>query len=135
MKKTDIQIGDFLTFEDCLNDEAYSVIKVTGILQDSFFARIDDAKADDELDYEGVVGIPLTAEILEKNGFKKSDLYEVWKIINPNYELRITPWRVGIIFLEEDWTNEKEYSYPRPNCVHELQHAFRLCGIEKEIVV
>ena len=30
---------------------------------------------------------------------------------------------------------EKEllFIFPGPNCVHELQHALRLCNIEKEI--
>lgn len=150
MKPTDIQIGDLLTFEECLNDEAYPVIKVTGILQDSFFARIDDAKGEDELDYEGVVGIPLTAEILEKNGFRwdgsgqqemmfmtphndKGIRYNLYvglkhKTINVYStfpELKSPNWRKH---------NQVDLEVCGPY-VHELQHALRLCGIEKEIIV
>ena len=72
--------------------------------------------------------IPLTAEILEKNGFTRfgTDYIlegEHFGLDNPsnpnnyldNYWLRISIKAVNI-----------EY-------VHELQHAMRLCGIEKEI--
>lgn len=127
MKPTEIQIGDLLTFEECLNDEAYPVIKVTGILQDSFFARIDDAKADDELDYEGVVGIPLTAEILEKNGFVYNDLpfVQSWEQFGLSLYSGGNGYRIvcgnNIALIIDS--------------VHELQHCLKLCGIEKEIVV
>lgn len=150
MKPTDIQIGDLLTFEDCLNDEAYPVIKVTGILQDSFFASIDDAKAYDELSYEGVVGIPLTAEILEKNGFR-------WDGSGQQEMMFMTPHNdkgirynlyVGLkhktINVYSTFPELKSPNWRKHNrvdlevCgpyVHELQHAFRMCGIEKEIVI
>ncbi len=77
--------------------------------------------------------IPLTPEILEKNGFVKSERFEVWKIINDEYELRITPWRFSVIFLDEDGSDKEEFSAPRPKYVHELQHALRLCRIDKDI--
>ena len=130
MKPTEIQIGDLLTFEDCLNDEAYPVIKVTGILQDSFFARIDDAKGEDELDYKGAVGIPLTDEILIKNGLKKAHCSR-W---NPVF----TIFAVALNEIDDsDYTNREAcpLCHTMIRYVHELQHAFRLCGIEKEIVV
>lgn len=72
--------------------------------------------------------IPLTGEILEKNGFTRFGTNYILKgghfgLDNPsnpsnyldNYWLRISIKAVHI-----------EY-------VHELQHALRLCGIEKEI--
>ena len=130
MKPTDIQIEDLLTFEECLNDEAYPVIKVTGILQDSFFARIDDSKADDELDYEGVVGIPLTDEILIKNRLKKNPC-SMW---NPVF----TIFAVALNDIDDsDYPNREAcpLCHTMIRYVHELQHAFRLCGIEKEIVI
>lgn len=76
--------------------------------------------------------IPLTAEILEKNGFVKYGYYEVWKKICDDCELRVAPWRFSVIFLGNG-ADQEEYSAPRPSFVHELQHALRLCGIEKEI--
>lgn len=83
---------------------------------------------------ENLEPIPLTQEILEKNGFTKSERYEVWKIIRDDYELRVTPWRVAVIFLE-DGADKEEYSMPRPKCVHELQHFLKLAKLEKDITL
>ena len=85
--------------------------------------------------YDDIQPIPLTPEILEKNGFVKSERFEVWKIISDKYELRITPWRFAVIFLDEDGSDKEEFSAPLPKYVHELQHALRLYGIEKEIII
>lgn len=69
--------------------------------------------------------IPLTAEILEKNGFirinadvttYKLTKYLYWTPRGLEHELSEIP----ICLL---------------NYVHELQHALKLCGIDKEIVV
>lgn len=80
--------------------------------------------------------IPLTAEILEKNGFKR---------IIPNYdkEMRCECWDCEgtdwVVFQNspfmfcrcEDWVGFGiDIKY-----VHELQHALRLCGVGKEIVL
>lgn len=78
--------------------------------------------------------IPLTPEILEKNGFKKEGS---WFIIEDDYydvsikEITDSIWRVKYCNTE----------FSAFDCVlhiafvHELQHALRLCGIEKEIIV
>lgn len=64
--------------------------------------------------------IPLTSEILEKNGFKDIDKGEncdgfdiYWRNENDGYSIN---------------TQDLHLHY-----VHELQHALRLCGIKKEI--
>ena len=106
--------------------------KIVGILNESRIA-VFGGGAYIELSINDIQPIPLTPEILEKNGFTKSERFEVWKIISDDYELRITPWRVAVIFLDEDGTDKEEFSAPRPKYVHDLQHALRICGIEKEI--
>ena len=85
--------------------------------------------------YDDIQPIPLTPEILEENGFVKSERFEVWKIISDEYELRITPWRFAVIFLDEDGSDKEEFSAPRPKYVHELQHVLRLYGVEKDIII
>ena len=90
--------------------------------------------------------IPLTAEILEKNG---------WELIsNTPYKLEYF-WSTGAIeeyadihiYVGKDHSNVWRWDFPILNIhlyrgdmeltkfcyVHELQHALRLCGIEKEI--
>ena len=84
--------------------------------------------------------IPLTPEILEKNGFKMAK----WKEDEPAGLLG--KWwdnRGQVLVKRFDFTLLGEvYSVKANNSrisniryVHELQHALRLCGIDKEIVL
>jgi hypothetical protein len=80
--------------------------------------------------------IPITPEILEKNGFVKTD--DGWECdenrivtIALHSEISCDMW---IAETSYDWKHLR-YMLPSPKCVHELQHALLLCGIEKEIVL
>ena len=86
-----------------------------------------------ELKYNEIIPIPLTAEILEKIGFwyeqnvgyvmeedEYEIIYDLW-----DHKLRILKNREQILNLE----------YWGEMCVHELQHALRLCNIDKEIEI
>ena len=76
--------------------------------------------------------IPLTKEILEKNGF---------------IEYRKKCYRIEFgegIYINADFTADEPFCsihnrgyYATPVCkfVHQFQHALRLCGIEKEIIL
>jgi hypothetical protein len=73
--------------------------------------------------------IPLTAEILEKNGFKEYDGL---------YRLDITEG----VFINVDFKSKEPFVSVHNTCyraipicwyLHQLQHALKLCGIEKEI--
>ena len=63
---------------------------------------------------ENLMPIPLTPEILEKNGFSRNGL-----------DIALFDRKGG-----DDFVGASNLQY-----VHELQHALRLCGIEKEIVL
>ena len=85
--------------------------------------------------------IPLTQEILEKNGFLYKKLKcigdnEIWRIEDDYYDIDIYDWSDSIWVFRYDCT---EMSLPHTQVVmsyvHELQHALRLCGIEKEITI
>lgn len=89
--------------------------------------------------------IPLTAEILEKNGWKmcKSNVWRRIKIgcdeININLGENYTQIEhLNMIYNPEDNAEvnySSDFEYPRAIYVHELQHALRMCGIEKEVVI
>ena len=83
---------------------------------------------------EYIEPIPLTTEILEKNGFVKDEnddnmYYWNWSVIDDcmSYDKETSKVRIfyvsGLVFV-------KILLY-----VHELQHALRLCEIKKEIVL
>lgn len=89
---------------------------------------------------EALEPIPLTSEILEKNGFRKlnnqyyltlSKIYDTWEIIIDVYN--------GFYYLnvdqDRDDVDQGGIRDLKIFKVHELQHALRLCGIEKEIVL
>lgn len=74
--------------------------------------------------------IPLTLEILEKNGFVRELSDCGIDYSSEVYKLRIIRRR-----NDEGWTiYANHFGLDKKDLfVHELQHALRLCGIEKEI--
>ena len=89
--------------------------------------------------------IPTTAEILERNGFnmmpKDACGYDnaIWELDTESgvgVELRMKYGKGVTIWNDTD--NDEDapvYLLPFPRYVHELQHALRLCGINKEITI
>lgn len=90
--------------------------------------------------------IPLTPEILKKNGFE-NDFYEdesvadYVKVRLEGYSLRckangwddaLVTWCNGHLEVITDFNGEVRKDIDH---VHQLQHALRICGIDKEIVV
>ena len=75
--------------------------------------------------------IPLTTEILEKNGWSK-DLYNNESYDNDDFE-QLSLWE-GADGNAWWWHVGVELVVPL-NFVHELQHALRLCGIDKDIEI
>lgn len=92
--------------------------------------------------------IPLTTEILEKNGFKIEEEYDkiydthnYYATLNcvdskkRNVEVNYSTFSNEITIFCHDRQNILLYCNLETQIkhVHELQHALRLCGIEKEI--
>lgn len=80
--------------------------------------------------------IPLTVEILEKNGLEKDNhgrLYGEYfdEDVNSCLEISVDD-KTGEIWWSYNWD---EYRIIRLRYVHELQHALRLCGITREIIL
>jgi hypothetical protein len=78
--------------------------------------------------------IPLTTEILEKNGFvlKEEEKGAYGVDIAPYYTRNDVPFE---IFCDGEPFAIRFKDPVNIKYVHELQHAMRLCGIEKEIVL
>jgi len=131
----DLMIGDWVNF--LINIEGGDT-EYDPVVNEYQPMRIESICAFGEVDSElGVINdiaqlqpIPLTAEILEKNGFVKDktqydeDFYEFW---SEDSDRCIFLYVYKEYFLLFDNSNI-EIKY-----VHELQHALRLCNIEKEI--
>ena len=90
---------------------------------------------------DAIEPVELTAEILKKNGFENTSVIIVgtpkmrWVSEDERTEITIwiddtTPMEIRKNVYYED---EETYTLPSPVCVHELQNAIRLCGIDKEV--
>lgn len=136
MKAIELMLGDLITFKDCQYDDKPTIVKIVQInANGDALVSIDGDDALDEIAIDDeVVGIPLTPEILEKNGFNdecagtygNDDAYFI-----PTYRgFDAGTWETHIEPTEGigDFSGKLRY-------VHELQHALRLCGIDKEIIL
>lgn len=133
MEITDVMVGDFL------QNTNGNVGRVIGI------QPYNQGPSDIIMNYNGgtcfsdtkmLQPIPLTTEILEKN-FSRPLFSRCFFDGNDFYELMIHEVNDGTWIIKHD---NIEFSHiPRQQVlvgyVHELQHALRLCGIEKEIVL
>ena len=142
MKANELMIGDYVTFADCQNDKYPSIVKIWQINEaGEAFVSIDGDDLEEIAIDDEVVGIPITPEILEENGFEKQSRYQ-WKYrdnsctieisIAPKIEIEgevLGPSPINVIIEGALFELNKTDDW----YVHELQHALRLCGIDKEI--
>ena len=140
MKANEIQIGDWVHYQaDLGKDGVYEEdIQVKNIYGDEINCEVRH--------YEIISGkrlcdckpIPLTPDILENNGFEK--VYDKYKL--PNYRIKWNSY-TGLYFTV--FTGVDGYWNPiglnvitggipaTVDYVHQLQHALRLCEINKTI--
>ena len=133
METKELIIGDLVLYKD-------KPIMVWEI--DEYYDRIntepDGYNAIRCIEISDIKPIPLTPEILEKNGFVEFIPHN-WQIVIDNIMIEIRePEHNVAIWL--DWAERNtgtyaSYMLPGPDCVHELQHVLRLCGINKEIIL
>lgn len=136
MKATEIMIGDWVMFTDPTDGCKYPVRlksinanSCCGIEGKSLLSLADDFEP-----------IPITPEILEKNGFEH-DVFENhdryrWKQLNDSWlrgdliAVHFNKQITANIYSSNAIGTIIEFT---PNHVHELQHALRICNIEKDI--
>ena len=122
MKAKDLMIGDWVNIAV---EEYNNPTRIREI--GSFWVKV----IKDEMEYSNILvtPIPLTPEILEKNGFVRSEVFVEWKYEYEDIYMlwKPFPW-LSVL------SDGSELKFPC-EYVHQLQHALRLCGIEKEIVL
>lgn len=111
MKATDLMIGDWVK-PSCWNEQVI-------LVGEGRVTVNSDSYTDDEIN-----PIPLTAEILNKNFRADKQWGENGWFINDHIHIF---WEsIGVYHIQYMEIVAIEY-------VHELQHALKLCGIDKEI--
>ena len=122
LTEKELMIGDWVMYNpNVFIDDEYETAK-------EWFPTKINSGEDIDLAIEGCYdSIPLTTEILEKNGFTKDldvdGTHYRFTLIDEH--IRFTILYVRSVF---QWLGPLDFKY-----VHELQHALRLCGIKKEI--
>lgn len=128
MKVEDLMIGDWV--KHSITGQIGKVYRICG---NEYIAFIDG-----DTSSELVEPILLTLEILEKNEilYEKQSFYYVIEDVE---DLECTYYIQQV--LQGDWAIGVDIGaydcsvFARVKYVHELQHALKLCGINKEIVV
>lgn len=146
MTATDLMIGDLVRIGDNIG-EICSISaanhKYPDLIEYVLAGKFNESSH--TIGLEKVLPIPLTPEILEKNGFKKYPYKNSYWYCDEMLELFM---KIVCIFPIKDrkiysllstaaprLTAGEDDVYIRCDYVHELQHALKLCGIEKEIVL
>ena len=135
LKISDLSVGDWV------QDGNGIIAKVRGIenWSDGYILNVQTVSGSIcTLSVTGALPIPITAEILEKNGFvrgQRGDFYHYLRL-DKNRTLYIhastNGWRVEITY-DAAGILRTTHLMPDINSVHGLQHVLRLAGLDKEI--
>ena len=144
MKPEELMIGDIVDIHRCECvadggqiqewDEYGKVVSITeNYITVKYIGREEDYGSED-VNEEDISPIPLTPEILEKNGFVKQ-AYDGW-LISENDGRRLIEYRTDYFdgMLRINYAEEPFSKLTiKVKYFHELQHALRLCGVEKRL--
>lgn len=151
LKISDLSVGDWVSFDTAYltvegDDIATAFVKkvqqparIKSILgdQDLIFAEVETEDNFDTiyLKMEHIRPIPITAEILENDGWKKEGRSYRWS----NEKYRVFIWLkkfshfVDVVEMDKQFATKSSCIEVSQLHVHQLQHALRLAGVDKEI--
>ena len=85
-------------------------------------------------DLDEIFPIPLTPEILEKNGFTKGGMFgKTYYLAVEDFEISVYFAHVNTQLIIEKRNGSEIINILNVEYLHILQHALKLCGIEKTI--
>lgn len=137
MNATDLMVGDWVT----LFDKYPAKVEAIG---DTEVYLLDDDGVHWHVGYEHIKPIPLTAEILEKNGFSfctRDGGYYLYATMSCGFDVEVILFDVvnkyaSIQLHIGDTDDTATYIHLMEcNYIHQLQHALKLVGIDKEITI
>ena len=161
MKAKELMIGDFVRVSKDVCIKKGTIVRVRAIDGDNRFPekgligcasceQVDDRSVSGGVWCEYLEPSPLTAEILEKNGFRFDGSGQRSMMLATPYGDSGTRWSIYVglkhktieahsappVERKPGWRKSNKACLEVCGCfVHELQHLLRLCGIEKEIVI
>jgi hypothetical protein len=130
MEAKDLMIGDWVYRIDFNTPVPVKIIGIEIVNYDKMEYVVDVLNKNEHnihLYLDEIEPIPLTTEILEKNGFVYDSEDKLFEDIYPRISMLYAQYRL----VENGGINYGEMSEIK--YVHELQHLFKLCGIDKDI--
>ena len=144
MNANELMIGDWVKIQEP-DKYAGAIGQVNSLtsLEGGYFAiNIQDPQFGylvTEVFCDDIAPIPLTAGMLEKNGFKKSTKISYYKNVLGTWRSSKYDTTIKQYFLTREKSvfvvNGGFSKIGNINHVHELQHAMRLAGINKEFTI
>lgn len=142
MKTTDLMIGDWVkSLKEDHSGEYGQVIDISH--HDTVLLEYQCVNY--YADVEHIEPIPLTPEILEKSRIKTDSYLEQqlgfknshWYVVEDDYGMHKYTQDPVFHFgrLDDTFDGLQSLTLCNIRSVHELQHALRLCGIEKELII
>ena len=138
MKENEVMVGDWVQFGGTIRQIQSLEYDADGKCW--FYSELDQSWCS----LEQHKPIPLTPEILEKNGFLYKNDHWFWLASKGKVYIQrlANKWFIEVnneLAKKDEFGRADLVSYCRDWAqqlyIHELQHALRLCGIEKEIVL
>ena len=121
MKCQELQIWDWIT------DRHGFPMQITNVGDDYAYATFEGNEGNpwefDDKDCQPQP-IPLTTEILEKNGWARTGIFFTEKRIDENTHLSWSDTYGSVLYQDDYYMCDCKY-------VHNLQHALRLCGFNE----
>ena len=139
MISQELMLGDWVQFtsEQWLTEEDACPLKVTCVGEPKYpdfypYIRIEGRNENYHIDL--FQPIPLTQEILEKNGFTKGGMFgKTYYLAVEDFEISVYFAHVNTQLIIEKRNGREIINMLNVEYLHILQHALRLCGIEKQI--
>ena len=123
MKANELMIGDWVVWQHAIENKYHGIYQVA-VIEEGWIDFYGEEGHCCSQPFNEIHPIPLTADILNKNfPDTRYNVFWCWDDRKEGNEL----W-FEIRIEGEDMEFRMDMRY-----VHELQHALRLCGIEKEI--
>lgn len=124
MKKTELRIGDWVGYHgEPIKIEEISHGLCSGLDNQGNFRK--------NLILDNVEPIPITGELLEKNGFMQLNMFPY-----NCYESEHTPNGYTLYYLDNQWVFQgKKLIIPGLTSIHHLQHILLALEIDENIIV
>lgn len=140
MKANELMIGDLVRVNrDGLCIRKNTIVEIRGVDGDNKFEGLVGCASCMPTDKWQLFGgiwcdylepIPLTPEIMEKNGWEHK-----WWWVHPSTCICFQEKITGDFRAMPNTECDKRDCFATIKYVHELQHLYKLCGIDKEIVL